>query len=111
LGNWKSTIRWGIALTLISAPQAIGAQAPAKQTPTRPAAETAARTSGFDGEWEGTLQVGEAQLKLVLHLASEKGGELRAKLDSPEQGVYGMEATSASREQNNLRFELAPVGG
>ncbi len=110
MGNWKWTICWRIALTLIFAPQTISAQTPVKQTPAHTASDTVGRVSGFDGEWEGTLHVGEAQLKLVLHLASEKGGELRAKLDSPEQGVYGMEATSASREQNNLRFELSPVG-
>ena len=110
MGNWKWTICLGLALTLILTPQTISAQTPPKQTPVHTASDTAGRAIGFDGEWEGTLQVGEAQLKLVLHLASEKGGELRAKLDSPEQGVYGMEATSASREQNNLRFELTPVG-
>jgi fermentation-respiration switch protein FrsA (DUF1100 family) len=49
-------------------------------------------------------------LKLVLHVSGEKGGELHAKLDSPEQAVYGMEASSASREQNTLRFEIATVG-
>ncbi len=101
---------WGITLSLASGPIGIATQTPAKQTPARPMAEAPARTSAFEGEWEGTLHVGEAELKLVLHLASDKGGEIRAKLDSPEQGVYGMEATSASHEQSNLRFELAPVG-
>lgn len=103
-------IRWGVPLALASAPMVIAAQTPPKQTPVRTATEASARENGFDGEWEGTLHVGVAQLKLVLHLSSEKGGEFRAKLDSPEQGVYGMEATSASHEQSNLRFELAPVG-
>jgi len=62
------------------------------------------------GEWEGALQVGEAQLKLVLHFSGEKSGELRARLDSPDQAVYGLEASSVVHEQGNLRFEIASVG-
>jgi len=85
------------------------AQTAAKPTPAQ-AAQSASRLTGFDGEWEGTLHVGEADLKLVLHVSGEKGGELRAKLDSPEQAVYGMDASSASREQNTLRFEISTVG-
>ncbi|HJZ65583.1 MAG TPA: alpha/beta fold hydrolase [Candidatus Acidoferrum sp.] len=85
------------------------AQTAAKPTPAQ-APQSAPRLTGFDGEWEGTLHVGEADLKLVLHLSGEKGGELRAKLDSPEQAVYGMDASSASREQDTLRFEVSTVG-
>src|SRR5262249_50100243 len=85
------------------------AQTPAKQAPAQ-TAQSASRASGFDGEWEGTLHVGEAQLKLVLHISGEKSGEVSARLDSPEQAVYGMEASSASRDQNTLRFEIATVG-
>lgn len=84
------------------------------QTPRKPApaqtAQPAARASGFDDEWEGTLRAGEAELKLTLHVSGEKGGELRAKLDSPEQGVYGMEASPVSGAQNTLHFEIATVG-
>ena len=88
----------------------MAAQAATKQAPAHTGAAPAERVAAFDGEWEGTLQVGQAQLKLVLHLSGERSGEFRAKLDSPEQSVYGMEATSASHEQNNLRFEISPVG-
>ena len=100
----------GVALAVVCAPSLIGAQGGTKQVPVRTAAETAARVGGFDGEWEGVLHVGQGELKLVLHLGGEKDGEFRAKLDSPEQSVYGMEATSASHDQNNLRFEISPVG-
>jgi uncharacterized protein len=86
------------------------------QTPAKPAAQSSAQTSaqtrpvGIEGEWDGVLQVGEAQLKLVLHLSGEKAGELRAKLDSADQAVYGLEATSVVHEQNSLHFEIASVG-
>ncbi|MBS1839763.1 MAG: alpha/beta hydrolase [Acidobacteria bacterium] len=64
---------------------------------------------GIEGEWEGALQAGESQLKLVLHLSAEKSGEIHAKLDSPEQAVYGMEATEAVFELGNLHFAIASV--
>ncbi len=86
-------------------------QTPAKTPPAKAPGATASRPAGIDGEWEGTLRVGESELKLVLHLRGEKTGEIVARLDSPEQGVYGMEASSVSKEQERLKFELAPVGG
>ena len=84
------------------------ASSPAMQDPTK-AAMRPAVGSGIEGEWEGALQAGESQLKLVLHLSAEKSGEIHAKLDSPEQGVYGMEATAATYKQGNLHFAIASV--
>lgn len=69
------------------------------------------RAAGIDGEWEGTLHVGESELKLVLHVSGDRSGEIAAKLDSPEQGVYGMGVTSISKQLDLVKFELAPVGG
>lgn len=86
-------------------------QTPAKPGPAKAAVTAASRPAGIDGEWEGTLKVGESELRLVLHVSGDKSGQIVAKLDSPEQGVYGMETSSVSKEQNILRFELAPVGG
>src|SRR5256885_12639416 len=70
----------------------------------------AAHPAGVQGEWEGELVVGEARMKLMLHVSGEKGGELRARLDSPEQSVYGMEASAVSQALGTLRFEIASVG-
>jgi len=41
-----------------------------------------------------TLQAGEAQLHLLLHLSKGTNGSLRATLDSLEQGVFAIEASS-----------------
>jgi pimeloyl-ACP methyl ester carboxylesterase len=113
---------WGELLTMriyqaicSGAMLAGGAGLVAGQTAQKPvsasaAPQMAARPTGVQGEWEGELAVGEARLKLVLHVASEKGGELRARLDSPDQSVYGMEATGVSQESGRLRFEIASVG-
>jgi len=68
------------------------------------------QSASLDGEWSGTLQVGEAQLHLVLHLSKDAQGTWQAKVDSPDQAVYGMDATKVARREDALQFELASVG-
>jgi pimeloyl-ACP methyl ester carboxylesterase len=68
------------------------------------------RAPSLAGEWSGTLQVGETQLHLVLHLARGAQGEWQAKMDSLDQAVYGMEVSKVTHEEDTLRFELASVG-
>jgi len=100
---------WGSAVVLAGGAM-VGAQtAPKRVTPGGPSQVTM-RPTGVQGEWEGELAVGEARMKLVLHVSGERGGDLRARLDSPEQSVYGMEASAVSQAQGTVRFEIASVG-
>jgi len=62
------------------------------------------------GTYSGTLQAGEAQLHLLLHLSKGANGSLRATLDSLEQGVFAIEANSVSFANFNLKLELTSVG-
>jgi uncharacterized protein len=62
------------------------------------------------GTYSGTLQAGEAQLHLLLHLSKGANGSLRATLDSLEQGVFAIEASSVSFANFNLKLELTSVG-
>ena len=62
------------------------------------------------GTYSGTLQAGEAQLHLLLHLSKTTNGALRATLDSLEQGVFAIEANSASFANFSLKLELNSVG-
>jgi uncharacterized protein len=62
------------------------------------------------GTYSGTLQAGEAQLHLLLHLSKGTNGSLRATLDSLEQGVFAIEANSVSFADFNLKLELTSVG-
>jgi uncharacterized protein len=66
-------------------------------------------TAGLDGTYSGTLQAGDAQLHLVLHLTRGARGELRATLDSLDQGVFAIEASSISLSSGTLRFEITSV--
>jgi pimeloyl-ACP methyl ester carboxylesterase len=74
------------------------------------ASKLVARAPSLAGEWNGTLQVGETQLHLVLHLSKDPQGGWHAKLDSPDQAVYGMEVSKLTRAEDTLRFELVSVG-
>ena len=63
-----------------------------------------------EGVYAGTLQAGEAQLHLVLHLTKNPAGEFHASLDSLDQAVYAIEASATSLRGSTLKFEVAPVG-
>jgi pimeloyl-ACP methyl ester carboxylesterase len=73
-------------------------------------AQISAPAPVIDGVYAGTLQAGEAQLHLVLHLTKNPQGELHASLDSLDQAVYAIEATATSFRGTTLRFEVASVG-
>jgi len=75
------------------------------------AGNAAAQLTGIpQGTYSGTLQAGEAQLHLLLHLSKGADGSLRATLDSLEQGVFAIEANSASYANSSLKLELTSVG-
>ena len=61
------------------------------------------------GNYIGTLQAGEAQLHLVLHLTKSAEGAYHATLDSLDQGVYAIDASSTSIAGSTLQLEVASV--
>jgi pimeloyl-ACP methyl ester carboxylesterase len=64
----------------------------------------------LEGTYTGSLQAGDAQIHLVLHLSHDSHGELHATLDSLDQGVFAIETSSISLTAGTLRFEIASVG-
>jgi pimeloyl-ACP methyl ester carboxylesterase len=62
------------------------------------------------GTWEGTLDVGAAKLRLVLHIDGGKDGALVARLDSPDQGATDLPIDSLSVASNTLHFEMKSLG-
>ncbi|HET6889541.1 MAG TPA: alpha/beta hydrolase [Pyrinomonadaceae bacterium] len=62
-----------------------------------------------EGDWEGTLDVGVAKLRLVIHVVS-KDGALSATLDSPDQGATGLSVDTISVSENSFRFEMKSLG-
>lgn len=80
-----------------------------------------AMAEGFDGIWNGSLQVTPAvKLKLVLHVAESEDGKIVVTLDSPDQGAYGLpvdvtqitsDSISLSAPSLNLTYEGALKDG
>jgi pimeloyl-ACP methyl ester carboxylesterase len=75
---------------------------------THPAAP--APVAPLSGSYAGTLQAGEAQLHLLLHLSRSGNGSLHATLDSLDQAVYAIEATRVSQVGSTLQLDVTSVG-
>lgn len=63
------------------------------------------------GDWQGMLQIGPAQLQLVLHVVGDSATGYRGTLDSPDQNAMGMTLDGISLAQSRLSFVLPQVGG
>ena len=63
----------------------------------------------IDGDWQGTLDVGGQQLRLVLHLTPDGKGGFAGSLDSLDQGAKGISVTAVA--DSVLKFELPQIGG
>ena len=61
------------------------------------------------GDWSGTLSTPGGELFLVLHVV-EGDEDLSATMDSPDQGAYGIPATSAAFASDTLTIEFADLG-
>ena len=64
----------------------------------------------LEGNYTGKLQAGEAQLHLVLHLSKSSNGSYRASLDSLDQGVMAIEASSVLVSGSTLKLEVTSAG-
>ncbi len=75
-------------------------------------AKVAARKPGkptdIDGDWLGTLDLGGAKLRLVLHITNMEDG-LSATADSPDQSANSIPVSSITRAGDTLKFEIKVV--
>jgi hypothetical protein len=72
-----------------------------------PKAESA---TGLEGYWQGTLQAGMAQLRLLLKVTRTDKGELVAKVDSLDQGANDLPVTKFSLEGSAFHLEMGSLG-
>jgi len=63
------------------------------------------------GDWQGTLNAGSVQLRLVLHISQERNGGLKATLDSVDRGVNLIPVTSIVLRHTRLSFMVNSVNG
>lgn len=58
------------------------------------------------GDWNGILKVQGAQLRLVFHIEKTELG-YSSKMDSPDQGAFGIPVTSTTFEDNTLKISIS----
>ncbi len=63
------------------------------------------------GDWQGALDVGGAQLRLVVHIAKTDGGALKANMDSVDQGAYGIPVASVTVQDSAVILDVSAIGG
>lgn len=61
----------------------------------------AAHAQDVTGDWGGTLKAGPQSLKIVLHVTAADSG-YAVTMDSPDQGAFGLPATSAEYREPEL---------
>lgn len=105
----KPAFVWTIACTLTLGTAAARGMTGQRAADQKTSAPRQANTSEIEGEWTGTLEAGDTKLRLVLHLSRNPKDTLHATLDSPDQGVYGMEASSVFHQQATISFEIGSV--
>ncbi len=66
--------------------------------------------TNLSGSWEGALDAGAAKLRVVFHL-TDISGQLAGTMDSPDQGARGIPVGKSSLTNQNVRLEVAAVGG
>jgi hypothetical protein len=70
-----------------------------------------AQAQDVAGDWQGTLDTGQTQLRLVLHLTKAAGGGLGATIDSLDQGVNGIPVSSVTLKDSRLNLGVDAVNG
>jgi hypothetical protein len=63
------------------------------------------------GDWHGTLDTGQGQLRLVLHITKGDGGSYKATLDSVDQGANGIPVNSVTLKGSKLNLTVDAVNG
>jgi uncharacterized protein len=75
-------------------------------------AASLAQAQDIAGDWQGTLNVDGAELRLVLHLTKAPDGSLKATLDSIDQpGANGIPVKSATLKDSKLNLDVDVIHG
>jgi pimeloyl-ACP methyl ester carboxylesterase len=68
-------------------------------------------TPGIEGIWQGELNVPGMVLRIVFKISKNPDGTLTGTLDSPDQGVTGIQVEKIILEDNTLYVEINSIGG
>jgi hypothetical protein len=62
------------------------------------------------GQWNGALQINDAQLRLVLKISKAADGSLTATMDSPDQGAKDLPVTAILFNNPAFKLEMEAIG-
>ncbi|MDP2037868.1 MAG: alpha/beta hydrolase [Ignavibacteria bacterium] len=65
----------------------------------------------YESLWEGKLKIGSVELRLVLKLYQNEDKSFGADLDSPDQGVLNIQATSTIVTDDSVKIEIKSIMG
>lgn len=65
----------------------------------------------IDGIWQGVLKIGDVELRIVVRIAKDDQGQLKATMDSPDQGAKGIVVDSAMLEGDDVRLQVKLIQG
>ena len=74
-------------------------------------ASQAAMAQNIVGDWQGTLKVGSAELRLVLHVSKNPDNTYKATLDSIDQNSNGIPVTAVKLQGAKLSLAVDAVHG
>jgi fermentation-respiration switch protein FrsA (DUF1100 family) len=75
------------------------------------AATCMAQSPDLAGDWQGTLNTGMGELRLVLHITKAPDGALKATLDSVDQNTNGIPVDSVVLKNSKLNLDIGAVHG
>lgn len=65
----------------------------------------------INGDWNGTLNTGVGELRLVLHITRSANGTLKSTLDSVDQGANGIPVASTTFKDSALALKMDAING
>lgn len=63
------------------------------------------------GSWLGGLKISAVELRIVFKIDENEDGSLKAVLDSPDQGAYGIQVDSVQFSNSNLKLIVSAIAG
>ena len=69
-----------------------------------------AQTNKFVGDWQGVLNAGGVNIKIIFHFTKNEIGIYAGKLDVPQQGANGLEMTETTITNDSIRSNATNYG-
>lgn len=63
-----------------------------------------------EGSWEGKLQASGVSLRIVFNITTAADGSLKATMDSPDQGAFGIAAEGLALVGDTLKLQIKAIG-